>query len=295
MIFFPVFKKIAGTCIFYFLVMVICLASTTGLAQEHTDTRPIRIVSLSPVITESLYLLGLKDNIAGVTIYCNRPADAKTRPVIGTVMEPDIEKIVKLRPDLVLAMGLTNQKVLVKMKSLGLNVMTWEIPGTFSGICDVFLKIGAATGKTTEARRIVETARVEVDNIRKKTRDLKKPKVIMELGAKPFFVATKDFFVNDYLEFAGAVNIFRDTPSGAVSREEAIIRNPDVIFVVTMGLSGKNEWNIWNRYSSVSAVKHGRVHVMASDDVCSPTPLTFVKSLKNIAVLLHPELDGVLR
>ncbi|MBP1750006.1 MAG: transporter, cobalamide binding protein [Deltaproteobacteria bacterium] len=273
-------------CLF---IAILCLAGPGRAAGDRDIARPIRIVSLSPAITESLYLLGLKDNIAAVTIYCNRPADAKTKPVIGTVIDPDLEKIVKLQPDLVLAMGLTNPKVLTKMRSLGLKVFTYEIPDTFSSICDLFVQVGNATGTSREARRIVDTARSQVDEIRKKTTRLKKPRVLIELGTKPFFVATKDSFVNDYLEFAGALNVFRDALSGSVGREEAVVRNPDVIFVVTMGLSGDNELKAWKRYASVNAVKSGRVYIVDSNEVCSPTPLSFVRALKHIAGLLHPD------
>ena len=285
-------KKIIFAVICSLFITVSCLTAPAPAATESGPVRPARIVSLSPAITESLYLLGLKDNIAGVTTYCNRPQEAKTKPVIGTVIEPDIEKIVKLRPDLVLAMGLTNPKVLTKMRSLGLKVLTYEIPDAFSGICDMFLKMGNATGTAPEARRIVDTARSEVDSIRKKTARLKKPRVLIELGTKPFFVATKDFFVNDYLDFAGALNVFRDAPSGSVGREEAIVRNPDVIFIVTMGLSGDNERQVWKRYSSVNAVKNGRIYVVDSNDICSPTPVSFARSLKHIAGLLHPDEAG---
>ena len=178
------------------------------------------------------------------------------------------------------------------MRSLGLKVLTYEIPRTFSGLCDVFLQIGAATGMDGEARRIVDTARSEVDAVRRAAQNLKKPKVMIELGSKPLFVATSDFFVNDYLEFAGASNIFKDAPSGTVGREEAIMRNPDVILIATMGLSAGNEREIWKRYTSVNAVKYGRIFFVDSDDVCSPTPPGFVRSLKQIARLLHPDHPG---
>ena len=284
------FRKIVTAVVCFLSLAIPCVAAP---GQEGGGaSRPIRIVSLSPAITESLYLLGLKDNIAGVTTYCNRPLAAKTKPVIGTVMEPDLEKIVKLQPDLVLAMGLTNQRALAKLRSLGLKVLAYEIPDTFSGICDIFLKLGDATGTGAKARHIVDTARSQVDDIRKKSARLKKPRVMIELGAKPFFVATRDFFINDYLDFAGAINIFRDAPSGSVGREEAIVRNPDIIFIVTMGLKGDNERQLWKRYASVNAVKNGRVHVLDSDDVCSPTPLSFARSLKHIAGLLHPDDAG---
>ncbi len=286
------FKAIVLLAIAFLFFAGACPAGPPQPGKAGELPRPARIVSLSPAVTESLYLLGLKDNIAGVTTYCNRPGDARTKPVVGTVIEPDIEKIVKLRPDLVLTMSLTNQKALAKMRSLGLNVLTYEIPRTFFGLCDVFLQIGRATGTAGEARRIVDAARSDVDAIRAATRKLKKPRVMIELGSKPFFVATADFFVNDYLEFAGAFNIFKDAPSGNVGREEAVMRNPDVIIIVTMGVSGKSEREAWRRYMSVNAVKSGRIFVIDSDDVCSPTPPGFVRSLKRIAALLHPDFPG---
>ncbi len=274
------------------LAALLCLAGHAGAGSARPAPHPARIISLSPAITESLYLLGLKESIAGVTTYCDRPADARSKPVVGTVIEPDLEKIVTLRPDLVLAMGLTNQKAIAKMRSLGLKVLTYEIPRTFSGVCTVFLEIGKATGTGDKARRIVSKAQAEVEAIRKSTRNLKKPRVMIELGLKPFFVATADFFVNDYLEFSGAQNIFRDAPSGSVGREEAIMRNPDVILIVTMELSGENEVKAWKRYRSVNAVKGGRIFVIDSDDVCSPTPEGFVRSLRHIVTLLHPDRTG---
>ena len=160
-------------------------------------------------------------------------------------------------------------------------------------VADILIPHEVVAGQLrTDARRIVDTARSRVNDIRRKTAALKKPKALVELGARPFFVATKEFFVNDYLEFAGAVNIFRDSPTGSVGREEAVMRDPDVILIVTMGLSGQNERQAWKRYALVNAVKNGRVFVIDSDDVCSPTPLSFVRSLETIAGLLHPELKG---
>lgn len=279
-----------------FIRLTLIMVFILGLAIEapaHDKRERLRIVSLSPAITESLFLLGLKDNIVGVTRYCVNPAEARAKERIGTVIEPDLEKIVKLKPDLILAMGLTDHKSVIKLKNLGFTVMTYAIPNTFSEICDVFLEIGTATGRSEEARRIVMAARTRVAEIHTITSRLDKPRVLIQLGTKPFFVATRESFINDYLTFGGAVNIFRDAPSGAVSREEALIRNPDVILVVTMGLSGDNEVLAWKRYRSVSAVKTSRIYSLNSDDVCSPTPASFAQALKKIAGLLHPrKLQG---
>ncbi len=269
-------------------LIILSLTLPTQAPTAQKAAKPLRIVSLSPAITESLYLLGLGQNVIGVTTYCNKPKEAQVKEKVGTVMQPNLEKILKLRPDLVLAMTLTDPRSIQKMRDLGLNVVTFSISDTFSGLCDVFLEIGRATGRAGEAGRLVGTARARVDAIRLRTARLPKPGVLVQIGSKPFFVATKDVFMNDFIEFAGGVNVFRDVASGSVGREEAVLRDPDVILIVTMGLSGDSERVAWKRFPTVKAVRDERIHIVDSDDVCSPTPVSFAKSLGDIAALLHP-------
>jgi ABC-type Fe3+-hydroxamate transport system substrate-binding protein len=278
----PAFPVMAATLI----ILVLALPVPWATAQK--TAKPPRIVSLSPAITESLYLLGLGDNIIGVTTYCNRPGQARVKEKVGTVMQPNLEKILKLKPDLVLAMTLTDPKSIHKLKELGINVVTFPIADTFSDLCDVFLQIGRATGCSGEAARLVRTARARVDAVRRRTARLPKPGVLVQIGSKPFFVATKDVFMNDFIEFAGAANVFRDVSSGSVGREEAVLRDPDVILIVTMGLSGESERQAWKKFPTVKAVKNGQIYLIDSDEVCSPTPVSFAKSLGDIAALLHP-------
>lgn len=268
-------------------LIILCLHLPAPAAAQK-PAKSLRIVSLSPAVTESLYLLGLEKSIIGVTTYCKRPKEAETKEKVGTVMQPNLEKILKLQPDLVLAMTLTDPKTIHKMKQLGLNVVTFTIADTFSGLCDTFLQMGRVTGRSEEARRLVGTARSRVDAIRQRTARLPRPGVLVQIGSKPFFVATKDVFMNDFIEFAGAVNLFRDVASGSVGREEAVLRDPDVILIVTMGLSGRNERLAWKKFPTVKAVKDDRVYLVDSDDVCSPTPVSFARSLGDIAALLHP-------
>lgn len=269
-------------------IILLRLALPAPDAVAQGAEKPLRIVSLSPAVTESLYLLGLGENIIGVTTYCNRPSQTRAKEKVGTVMQPNLEKILKLHPDLVLAMTLTDPKNIQKMKDLGLNVVTFSIADTFSGLCDVFLQMGRATGRAGEAARLVGTARARVDAIRRRTARLPKPAVLVQIGSKPFFVATKDVFMNDFIEFAGAVNVFRDVASGSVGREEAVLRDPDVILIVTMGLTGENERLAWKRFPTVKAVRNDRIYLVDSDEVCSPTPVSFARSLGDIAALLHP-------
>ncbi len=105
------------------------------------------------------------------------------------------------------------------------------------------------------------------------------------------FSANKETFINDFIEFAGGTNIAADSQSGIYSREKVIEQNPDVIIITTMGISGKEEANNWKRYKNVNAVKNNKIFIIDSYNICSPTPVTFRDTLKELVKIIHPEID----
>jgi iron complex transport system substrate-binding protein len=268
---------------------VITASADSNDTIKNQGSEPKRIVSLSPAITEALYVLGLEDAIAGVTIYCQKPPSAQTKEKIGTLMEPDMEKIVSLKPDLVLAMSLTSPREIQKLKNLGLKVVTFQIPRDFNLLCDFFLQLGKVVGKEKDSQRLIQEAKNHVSQVTKKVASLPKPKVLIQIGSKPLFVATKKYFINDYVQFAGGTNIYQDAGLGSVSMEEVVKRNPDIIIIATMGISGENERKAWKRFATIEAVKNNRVYVVDPDRLCSPTPVSFAGYLAEIVSLLHPK------
>jgi iron complex transport system substrate-binding protein len=284
--------KLSGKHLFVFLITIYFIsgisssANSNNALKQQTDN-PKRIVSLSPAITEALYVLGLEDSIVGVTIYCQKPPQAQRKEKIGTLMEPDMEKIVSLKPDLVLAMSLTSPKEIQKLKNLGLKVVMFQIPQDFNLLCDFFLQLGRVVGKEKDSQRLIKEAKGHVSEIARKVASLPKPKVLIQIGSKPLFVATKKYFINDYIQFAGGTNIFQDAGLGSVSMEEVIKKNPDIIIIATMGISGENERNIWKRFTTIEAVSKNKVYIVDPDRLCSPTPVSFAGYLAEIVTLLH--------
>jgi len=274
-------------CIVMFFMPVISASADTSKVMKNQPGTPKRIVSLSPAITEALYVLGLEDSIVGVTIYCQKPPRAQTKEKIGTLMEPDMEKIVSLKPDLVLAMTLTSPKELQKLKNLGLKVVTFQIPQDFSLLCDFFLQLGRVVGKEKDSQELIKEAKDRVAVIVRKAASLPKQKVLIQIGSKPLFVATNKYFINDYIQFAGGTNIFQDAGIGSVSMEDVIKKNPDIIIIATMGISGENERKTWKRFKTIEAVKNNKVYVVDPDRLCSPTPVSFAGYLAEIVGLLH--------
>jgi len=131
----------------------------------------------------------------------------------------------------------------------------------------------------------------KVKSVKDKTKGLKKTKVFIQIGTKPLFTAGKNSFVNDFIEFAGGTNIAKDTEVGIYSREKVLEENPDVIIIVTMGIRGIKEKEIWQRYKNINAVKNKRIYIIDSYKICSPTPISFVETLKELIKILHPEIE----
>jgi len=250
-----------------------------------------RIISLAPSTTEELYLLGAEDKLVGDTTYCVTPPAARYKEKVGSLTKADLEKIVALKPDLVLATSLTNPKTIQKLRDLGIEVRIFPAPKNFTILCDQFLELGIAVGQELRAREIVKAAEEKVADIKTRTAAFVKPKVFIEIGAKPLFTANSDYIINDFVKLAGGENIAEGSRIGSYSKEEVLRRNADVILIVTMGFAGEAEREAWRKLKTLNAVKHDRIYIIDSQKICGPTPVTFVKSLEEISALLHPELS----
>lgn len=268
--------------------------------REKTAPAPERIISLGQTITERIYLLGADRNLIADTVYCVQPEDAKYKEKVGTLLQANLEKIVALKPDLVIASNLARPKQLRKLKDLGIRVVQFSYPKNFSEMCRQFLELGELLGKEEKAKEIIDNTKKEVAAIRMKTRNLPKKRVFIQLGIKPLHAVTRESFLNDYIEFGGGENIALNEGRGAYSREKVLRENPEVIIISTMGSSegetGKKEKESWMKYRSIAAVKNQNIYIVNPDKICSPTPITFVEALTEIAEMIHPDFsDGDLK
>jgi iron complex transport system substrate-binding protein len=239
-------------------------------------------------VTKQLYLLGVEDRLIANTIYCTTPPEAKNKEKIGSVIRADLEKIISLKPDLVIATSLSNPEQLEKLRDLGIKVLKIPAARSFRQLCQHFIKIGKEVGKEKEAKKIIKEVKKEIANIYKNTKHLpKKPKVIVQIGADPLYVVPKDSFINDFIKFAGGINIGPDGKSGLYSREKVLYDNPEVIIIVTMGIVAEKEKAAWQHYKTIDAVKNGKIYIIEADKICSPTPISFVETLKELVKILQ--------
>jgi ABC-type Fe3+-hydroxamate transport system substrate-binding protein len=257
------------------------------LHPDKFTSSPRRIVSLVPAVTEELYLLGVGDRVVGVTTYCQRPPEAQQKERVGTVVDVNVEQIIDLRPDLVIASPLMDHKQVQKLRDIGVRVEIFQPPQNFEGLCAGFLRLAQLVSREGEAQEIIKRAEGELVFIKGKVKGLTRPRIFAQIGAKPLFTAGGDSFIDDFIVFAGGINIARDDKTSVYSREEVIRRNPDIILIVTMGITGEKEKATWLRYKTVNAVKNRRIYTVESYRFCSPTPLSFVETVKELVRLFH--------
>ncbi len=264
------------------------VAATTGAAEAL----PQRIVSLGPAITEQLALLDRTDRLVGVTTYCRLPADAAGVTRIGTVTGLSAEPILNLRPDLVLATGLTHPRDMERLQGLGLTVKRFGYAADFDTMAAQFIELADMVGETARAEAMMDAARERLAGVAARVGGRPPTPVFIEIGAKPLFTAGRETFIHDMLVRAGGVNIAADATGGVFSREQVIARNPQVILVVTMETTALEEQQTWLRTRGLRAAASGRVHVLDAYAVCSPTPVGFAEVVADMAALLHPPGDA---
>lgn len=278
------------------LVLSLCVLTAICTANtESIDKPPQRIVSLGPINTENVFLLGAGDRLVGTTAYCVRPEAARLTEKIGSVMQVSVEKIIGLQPDLVLATGLTRDTQVDLLKKVGIRVVRFDQPSSFASSCQQFEELGRLLGLEEKALTITSGLQEQVKNIAIEIieRALPQQKVIMQIGANPLYLAGKDSFTSDFIELLLAENGIGDSPSGRIGYEQVIAADPDVILIGMMGSEtgvAAEAQEKWQHIKVIQAVKDNRIHVVDPNLVCSPSPATFVQALQMIAPLIYPQL-----
>jgi iron complex transport system substrate-binding protein len=252
---------------------------------------PKRIVSLAPNITEILFSLGLDEEIVGVSIHCNFPEKAKSKPRVGSYMSLDFEKIAFLKPDLIIATGAGNTREMVdRLGKLGFS--TYVIyPKNFDDILESIAHIGQVVNREKEARVIIEEMRKRSQRVVELTQGLPRPKVFVQIGDAPIVTVGKGSFAGDLIRLAGGENIAGKEKEvyPRLGMEEILKRSPDVIIISSMNPNGDYQKILqeWNQWKTIPAVKNGRIHIIDSDLLDRPSP-RIIDGLEELARVLHP-------
>lgn len=240
-----------------------------------------RIVSLAPSLTKSIYSLNSQAKLVGCTSYC-KEATTDKKVVVASMVTVNIEKIIGLKPDLVIAASITNPEYIQQLKKFGIIVVVFPTPKSYTEICNQFIELGQLLGNKETAIKIIKDISSKLDVMKREFARSEKNKVFFQIGAEPLFTVLPKTFMNDYIENINGVNIASGLTKGPVSREFVISGNPDIIFITTMGIIGDEEKRTWESYKDLSAVKNKRIFIIESDIACTPTPVTFLKTMEVI-------------
>jgi iron complex transport system substrate-binding protein len=247
---------------------------TDAMKRKVTVPQTVkRIVSMAPNVTEMLFAIGLKDEIVGVTDFCDYPPAALEKPRIGGYYNPNIEAILSLNPDLVVATpdGYSKERV-EKLDQAGISVFLVN-PQKIDEVLETMLTLGKVTGREDAAKQVVQALHARVQAVAKEVESIpedKRAKVFYELGQDPLITAGPGNFVDNLIKAAGGVNIASDAASDwpQYSVEAVIMKEPDVIITAPHVPSQESttvQPSIWRKYETIPAVKNGRIYQVKPD------------------------------
>lgn len=261
---------------------------------------PVRIVSTSPSITETLFAMGLGDRVVGVSTYCRYPEIVKTLPRVGTFLRPDAEVIARLRPDLVVVHAGPHD-VVRQLSMLGIRSATVD-RGTLPAVYASIRAIGAVSGSRDRAEQLVSELERRLDRVRAAVAGRPRRKVLVIVGRRAGTLTDligvgSGSYLSDLVEIAGGVNVLGGRnllEYPRISMESTIRLAPDVI--VDAGDMGDtpaelaareaSTLRLWGRETAVAAVRAHAVHAVVSDAFVVPGPRV-VEVAETLAAWLH--------
>ena len=274
--------------------------------KTSLDAIPSKIVSMAPSTTEIVFALGLDDKVVAVSNYCDYPYDfsawieAGDIASIGDFVDPNMEVIASLDPDLILATGGVQAPTIDTLRDLGYKVLVLN-PSDINGVMQNIELVGNATGKTAEATALIEDITNRIDAVVDKVANAEStPTVYYEVWYDPtsLWTAGSKAWQNELIEKAGGVNIFadQDLEYFQSSAEAVVERNPDIILLPAQGMGyGEPFWGSlddvkarpgWN---TVSAIQNDGLVEVDSNTIARAGPRV-ADIIEDLAEAFHPEL-----
>ena len=261
------------------ITLLIALATGVVLAAQPADA-PRRIVSIVPAVTQILFAIGAGEQVAAVSSFDQSP-EAATLPRVGALLDPDMERILSLRPDLVVLYG-SQVEQQGQLKRAGVPVLSYR----HGGLADVMTMIrllGDRAGRPLEAERLATRITQDLAAIDQRIGERPRPRTMLVFGREPdairnVYASGGVGFLHDMLEAAGGVNVFAEVQREAAhpSSEAILAAAPEVI--VELQAEGATEnpdvatADAWQLFSALPAVQSGRVHVLAGPELVVPGP-----------------------
>ena len=249
-----------------------------------------RIVSLAPNLTEIVYAVGAGDQLVGDTEYCDYPAAAKSVAKIGDTVHPSVERIIALKPQIVLVSTASQLEAFTRQLDQQNIAVYVTNPGSLDEVFHSITVLGDLFGRSEQARLITNDLRKRADAVEAKIRGSKPVSVFYQVSGEPLYTIGRDAYLTDLVRRAGGVSVTTDVP-GAFPRysdEAALAARPEAIILPSGGSMGAANSTVAGPLRSSPAALNNRIYKINDDHLSRPGP-RLVDGLEEMARELHPE------
>ncbi len=278
------------------LVSVAACVVLGFVAPGSAQPQPGRIISLIPAVTEMLFAIGAGDQVVGVSSFDTYPPAVASRAAVGGLFDPNYERILSLRPDLVIAYG-SQDELVARLRTTGTPTMLYR-HGGLAQITETIRELGRRIGRTGAADGLADSITAELDRVEQSVAGRARPKTLLVFGREDgslrgLFVSGGTGFLHDVLTLAGADNVMGDIDREGLqlSAELLLARAPEVV----VELRGGDGWSperrerelaVW-RAARIPAARTGRVHLLTDGALVIPGPRV-VEAARTLAGVIHP-------
>jgi iron complex transport system substrate-binding protein len=276
------------------VICVICVS-----ARPLTQPAPHRIISLIPATTEMLFDIGASDRIVGVGTFDRFPPEVSRFPRMGGLLDPNVERILALKPDLVIVYE-TQTNLISQLTRAGVPMFRYRHQG-LPDIVQTMRSLGTRIGAVKEAEAAAGRIEARLADVRRRVEGRPRPRTLLVFGREPGSLRRIEAsggygFLHDLLELAGSDDVLSDFQRQSVemSTEMVLARAPEVIIELQYGDSPSRqqidaETRAWDALPSVPAVRRKQVHLLVGDEFVVPGP-RIVQAAERFARVLHPDV-----
>lgn len=254
------------------------------------ESEPKKIISVAPSVTELIYALGKGDELLGRTDYCDYPEEAKAVQSIGSLTDPNIEKIIELKPDIVIASTHFKDDVAKKLEDLGIKIVVLKDSKSIDGAYESINTLGEILNAQDKAQEVVDSNKKKIEVIKEKVKNAERKKAyyVVGFGKTGDYTATGDTFIAEMLNIAGGKNIAQDATGWKYSLEKIIENDPEYI-IISKNFVLKDQFIATNGYKELSAVKNNKVFEI-DDNLVNRQGPRIADGVEALAKILHPDL-----
>ena len=273
------------------LLLAISFGCKSGAGQRVSlPARVTRVVSLAPNLTEIVFAVGAGDKLVGRTSYCDYPPEAKAVAEIGDTLHPSLERIIALKPQVVLISTSSQLEVFTQqLQNQNIAVFVTD-PHDLEGVFRSIQEVGEMLGQKDQADQLVTKLRERTTAVEQAVKGKQPVRVFYQVSAEPLYTAGHDAFVTDLMRRAGAASVTANVPGAwpKYSNESALAARPDAIILPTGGSMGSVNSDVTEALRQSPAALHGRVYKINDDYLTRPGPRA-IDGLEAMARALHPD------